>query len=151
MSINIAITSPPSRPRSNFADVPGCIAGGIGDKQNDDYCYLPPADMMAAGNGANLCSPATPCAKCRGACTTNADCVALDEECGGDCGDCTLTQTRSCFVDPIAVSGVADTQTPLGVSTFCIPPTSNVGINEVSGLPGPSRTLIQLRTLRNFF
>jgi hypothetical protein len=35
--------------------------------------------------------------------------------------------------------GVPDTENPLLVGTFCIPPTSAASINSTGGLPGPAR------------
>jgi cysteine-rich repeat protein len=67
-----------------------------------------------------------------------------DEDCdpgvvGVDAGQCTLTERAKCLLDPITITGDADPETPIGVATFCIPPTSNSGINTVAGLPGPGR------------
>jgi hypothetical protein len=68
-------------------------------------------------------------------CATNADCAAI----GAPFGMCTLSATRRCFLDPIDVSGNADQTEPLLVTTTCIAPTANAGVNAASGLPGPAR------------
>ena len=83
-------------------------------------------------------------------CTNNTDCAAVGSNCpGNDCGTCTETRQRSCFVNPIVAQGTPDTENPITVSTFCLPPTNNAAINGTSGSPGPVRvTVDQLTTLR---
>jgi hypothetical protein len=68
-------------------------------------------------------------------CNSNADCAVL----GSLAGDCNLTSTKECFLDPISATGVADPNAPVGAAAFCIAKTSNAGINDVAGLPGPGR------------
>jgi hypothetical protein len=68
-------------------------------------------------------------------CLSNADCAAL----GSFTGNCTLPKQRSCFVDPISATGVADPNFPVGVAVFCVAATTNGGLNAVAGLPGPAR------------
>jgi hypothetical protein len=79
-------------------------------------------------------------------CATNADCVALDSECPGgvpgSCGTCTLAQAKRCFLDPIEATGTAGMDGSEVVSTFCIGPTNNAGINAASGFPGPGRIVL---------
>jgi len=96
----------------------------------------------------------------RGECTTGPDdafCdgIVLSDGSGfisctgdGDCapgaiglpgGLCTLSTRRSCFLDPITATGIADPNKPVGVASFCIGKTGNGGINSVAGLPGPGR------------
>lgn len=82
-------------------------------------------------------------------CTSNADCTAVNSVCGGNCGTCTITRQRACFLNPIDAAGVADTDNPTLVSTFCLPPTNNAAINGVTGTPGPVRVAVeQLTNLR---
>jgi hypothetical protein len=105
-----------------------CLAG-----PSDNYCD---GAVDADGNGFIQCS-------------TDGDCAAVASVCGGDCGECTLTQQRACFLDPIVAAGTPSTENPVLVSTFCLPPTSNAAINGVSGSPGPVRvTVDQLTQLR---
>ena len=66
-------------------------------------------------------------------CNSNADCVPV----GSIAGDCTLSSTKECFVDPIVAVGIADPSAPVGDAAFCIPKTGNAGIHDVAGLPGP--------------
>ena len=68
-----------------------------------------------------------------------ADCLAVDPL----AGDCTLVKRRPCFLDPIVGQGSPDPEYPLAAAVFCIPPTSNVGINSAAGLPGPGRAVNQ--------
>ena len=56
---------------------------------------------------------------------------------GDDCGTCSVTANRSCFLDPVQVVGRADTENPLLAGLFCLPPTSGAGLNSTWGLPGP--------------
>lgn len=71
-------------------------------------------------------------------CNSNADCSA--SSCGSvSCGQCTIVERRPCFLNTIEASGVPSPGQPTTVGTFCIPPTSNAGVNAVAGLPGPGR------------
>lgn len=73
-------------------------------------------------------------------CAVDADCDALDASCpGGDCGTCTLAQTKKCFLDPIDADGTPGTEGAVLVSTFCSAPTSSGAVNAAAGTPGPSR------------
>lgn len=82
-------------------------------------------------------------------CNTDGDCDSVASVCGGDCGNCTVSQQRACFLDPIVAVGTPSTENPVLVSTFCLPPTNNAAINGVSGQPGPVRvTVDQLTQLR---
>ena len=62
------------------------------------------------------------------------------------CGNCTLTKVKSCFLDPIEADGDPDVDNPLLVSTFCLPPTNNSGVNGAAGLPGPARVVADMAT-----
>lgn len=64
-------------------------------------------------------------------CSSDVDCTLG--------GTCSLTSQRPCYLDPIQATGQPDPDFPIAVATFCIPPTSNPGINGVAGLPGPGR------------
>lgn len=77
------------------------------------------------------------------ACQTNADCAP--GAVGGAGGNCTLAEIRKCFLDPIVATGQSDPEFPVAVATFCVPPTSNGGINTVAGLPGAGRVISQGR------
>jgi hypothetical protein len=79
-------------------------------------------------------------------CSTNASCAANVSESedpdewacpGNDCGNCTVQQTRSCFLDPIVITGTPDTENPILVGTFCLPPSANGSVNSTTGSPGP--------------
>ncbi|HEY2774781.1 MAG TPA: DUF4215 domain-containing protein [Candidatus Binatia bacterium] len=102
--------------------------GGLGvceNGPNSTYC-----DQVLKSNGNGILS-----------CSTNDDC--LPAVIGVDAGNCTLSQLANCFLDPIVGTGQASPSTPIGASTFCIPPTSNSGINLAAGLPGPGRVVNQ--------
>jgi hypothetical protein len=58
-------------------------------------------------------------------------------------GDCTLVERRACFLDPIVATGTPDPEFPVAGAVFCVPPTSNSGINSAAGLPGPGRAVNQ--------
>jgi hypothetical protein len=70
-------------------------------------------------------------------CNSNADCS--ESSIGVDAGDCSLTALRSCFLDPVVATGRAHPAAPLGAAVFCTPATSSSGVNNVTGLPGPTR------------
>jgi hypothetical protein len=78
-------------------------------------------------------------------CTSNGDCTSIAGECpGGDCGDCTLSEPVSCFPDVISAATSTNSGGEHAVlgTNFCIPPTSNPGVNAAAGSPGPGRVLI---------
>lgn len=68
---------------------------------------------------------------------------------GDDCGTCTASDLRSCFLDPIELEGLPDPENPILVGTFCLPPSSNGGVNNSAGLPGPgavqTEAVVELR------
>jgi hypothetical protein len=68
---------------------------------------------------------------------------------GNDCGTCDVAQFRSCFLDPIEISGTPDTDNPILAGTFCLPPSSNGSVNSATGSPGPgvvkTDAIIELR------
>jgi cysteine-rich repeat protein len=70
------------------------------------------------------------------ACLSNADC-------GGGLGNCAYVDEADCFLDPIVATGSADPDFPVAAAVFCIPPTSNNGVNNAAGLPGPGRVTSQ--------
>jgi hypothetical protein len=70
-------------------------------------------------------------------CLDNADCAALNSECpGGNCGTCTLSQDRDCFLDPIVAEGEPGLRV---VGQNCLAPSTNAGVNAAIGLPGAYR------------
>ena len=95
---------------------------------------------------------------CDGALRADGDGFVLcsnDSECevgaiGFDAGNCTQVQPRPCFLDPIAAAGTPDPNQPVMVSTFCVPATSSSGVNAATGLPGPSRTAVELGVERRY-
>jgi hypothetical protein len=101
------------------------------------------------GGGRGQCTTGPDNAYCSGmlkadgggilACRSNADCAPF----GPAAGTCSMFERTKCFLDPITATGEPDPRYPLAVSTFCIPPTSNGGINQVAGLPGPGRVVSQ--------
>jgi hypothetical protein len=64
-------------------------------------------------------------------CNTIADCAAIGA------GNCTISQKRKCFGDPIEINGSATMFTADESALFCIPPTNSAAVNNSSGLPGP--------------
>jgi cysteine-rich repeat protein len=100
------------------------IGGGQGEcgvGPNDTLC-----DGIVRANGDGFIG-----------CLSNADCQT--GTIGLDAGACTLVTRRACFLDPVTDTGVADPGSPTVVASFCIPKTSNGGINTVAGLPGPAK------------
>ncbi len=62
---------------------------------------------------------------------------------GDDCGSCAHAETRSCFVDPIALSGTASATAPVIAGATCVPPTTSTSVDAVFGLPGPSSLVLE--------
>jgi len=113
-----------TKPRQNQCATDGIcndIGGGDGlcNQGSDSFC-----DGITRADGTGFIQ-----------CNSNADCAAY----GPGAGDCTLSTGRRCFLDPISATGVQDPNAPVAVAAFCIPPTANIGINDVAGLPGPAR------------
>jgi hypothetical protein len=117
--------------------VPGQTDRGqcSGMGSTDKYC-----DGMLRANGGGVLT-----------CADNTDCTGYNTGdpdpdnwvCpNDDCGSCTVTQIRSCFVDPIAVTGTPSVTNPVLAGLFCLPPTSNGGVNETAGSPGPGEVKV---------
>lgn len=104
------------------------LGGGEGEcttGPNDRFC-----DQLVKADGGGILS-----------CSSNAAC--LPAAVGTYAGTCTLLERRKCFLNPITATGSPDVDFPVAVSTFCVPPTANGGINSVVGLPGPGRVINQ--------
>jgi hypothetical protein len=113
------------QPQPNFCTDDICTDQGGGEGQCSSgpsfkYCD---ALLKADGQGAS-------------ACTSNTDCA-------GGYGNCTVIDPADCFLDPIVAVGIPDPEFPVAGATFCVPPTSNPGINSSAGLPGPGRVISQ--------
>jgi len=136
-----------------------CTSTGGGEARKPNAC----SDQTCTdiGNGFGECQAGPDVHYCDGqlrangkgfiSCLTNGDCDAVDSACNNNnCGNCTITERRSCFLDPIISSGSADPESPIIASTYCVPPTSSTGINAATGLPGPSRSVVQVETRRSY-
>ncbi|MBC8291774.1 MAG: hypothetical protein H8E45_01265 [Proteobacteria bacterium] len=130
-----------------------CTAFGAGTARKPNGCADAVCSPDPADPGMGVCLAGPSVTNCDGAikanglgyigCSTDFDCDQLASECpNNDCGNCTLVEDRSCFLDPIVLSGVADPDNPLLATTFCIPPAASVSINNATGLPGPGRVLL---------
>lgn len=108
----------------------------------DQYCS---GVLFASGKGVIACS-------------SDADCdtyvsLSMDPDdwvCpGNDCGTCSVSSFRSCFNDPLSVSGTENPTNPILAGAFCLPPSSNGSVNNATGSPGPGTvqtdTLVELR------
>jgi len=133
-----------------------CTKGnGVARQPNDcsDLTCVVSADEPAGSNRGRCNNPADTYTYCNGVvradgrgyiqCTDDTDCDVADcnpatPEVDG-CGDCALSERRPCFLDPIEAVGETDTIQPFLVSTFCVPPQQNNGVNGSKGLPGPGR------------
>jgi hypothetical protein len=135
------------------AGLGACTSFGQGTARKPNGCSDAVCSPDPANPGMGICLAGPSVTNCDGAvkangdgyigCDTDFDCSSLDEVCpGGDCGNCTLTEDRSCFLDPIVLSGVPDPDNPLLATTFCVPPASSVSVNNASGLPGAGRVLL---------
>ena len=114
---------------------PNACADGV---CTDGLCAAGPVDrfcdgaLRANGNGYLACG-------------NDADCDALATECpNGDCGACTMANNRSCFNDPITVTGDTSQNGGDVVTAFCVPPSASAAVNSASGTPGPSRIKVSM-------
>jgi hypothetical protein len=90
---------------------------------NDLYC-----DGFLKGSGGGIIT-----------CASNTDCSAGTTGVVGGAGNCSLTEPRSCFLDPIDVDGTPGSEGAVLVSNFCSPPTASGAVNGAAGTPGPAR------------
>jgi len=137
-----------------------CIAAGAGtcganlgvQNPSQNKCDGGPSNCVAdpANPGMGTCSAGPFDDFCSGAlrnngggiipCDVDADCDALDSSCdGGDCGTCSVTKPRSCFLPTVSGTGTPGIFSSEGVSAFCNGLTGNTGVNAAGGLPGPGR------------
>jgi len=143
---------------TNNAD---CTGGGICDRYlpganpRQNGCDGDPPICNPTGNGEGECAVGPDTKFCDGvsrsngegyvSCNSNADCASSG--CGPvSCGSCTQTERRECFLETIEAQGTPDPEYPIGVATFCLPPTANGGVNATAGLPGPGRLINQQKT-----
>lgn len=119
--------SPNSCTSNDCSALPGITHRGECTSGPDDkFC-----DGFLRGNGRGILS-----------CTNNSACQGFE---GGqqqvcpndDCGSCSIVERRSCFNDPIVITGTPDLDNPILGATFCLPPTSNAAVNSATGTPGP--------------
>ncbi len=152
-SSSCATPGEPTKPAScqddtttvNILDCADAADGTIGDQEGG--CTQGPVDTnctIASGHGQRGCSS--------------------DADCGGSPGSCG-TVNRKCFLtgggtfqppasgllkgtDTLIAVGMADvpmhdTANPTLASVFCVAPTGASSVNNVAGLPGPSRITIK--------
>lgn len=138
-----------------------CVDAGVGGTCGDvtepqtqpNNCVDTICDTAGFANGFGFCAANSPNQFCDGQvqnsgkgivpCSSNGDCTALDASCiGGDCGDCTLSETVGCFDGTIDATGTPGSLGAELVSTFCTAHTSNGGVNAAGGLPGPARLVL---------
>jgi len=74
-------------------------------------------------------------------CLSDDDCTVASI--GVDAGACALVERRSCLLDTVVATGSPHPVLPVAAAAFCTPPTTNSGINNVTGLPGPTRWIQQ--------
>ncbi len=130
-----------------------CTSFGQGTARKPNGCSDAVCSPDPANPGMGYCAAGPSVTNCDGAlkangdgyigCSSDFDCDQLASECpGNDCGDCTLNEDRSCFLDPIALNGIPDSDNPMLATTFCIPPAASVSVNNASGLPGAGRVTL---------
>ena len=133
-----------------------CTSTGGGTPRQPNACDdLTCTDV---GGGRGECDAGPDVMACDGALRANGDGYVLcsdNSECevgaiGFDAGACTQVQPRPCFLDPITTTGAPDPDQTVLVSAFCVPPTSSSGVNAATGLPGPSRTAVELGIERQY-
>ncbi|GEM_PF-2313539 len=125
-----------------------CDSHGFGVRRLPNGC----SDLACseAGGGLGECSGGPVESYCDGAlrangtgyivCLTNADCDV------SSAGNCSLSERRRCFADPIAVVGSAHPNLPVLADSICVPPISTelnplTVTDTVIGLPGAKRVV----------
>jgi hypothetical protein len=111
------------------ATTTNCVVGGgnnpdgVCSDRTTTYC-----DGFLRANGGGIL-----------ACNSNADCSAVSNR----AGTCSFELNTPCFAATIAGQGTPNSEFPVGVATFCVPPSASSGINGAAGLPGPGRVVQQ--------
>ncbi len=122
--------------------VPGQTDRGECQADIDSYCS---GVLFANGHGVIPCNSDADCDSYISGSANPDDWVCQ----GNNCGTCTVASLRSCFLDPISLSGTPDTTNPILAGTFCLPPSSNGSVNSATGSPGPGAvqidSIVQLR------
>ena len=123
-------------------DVGATDRGECAPADDDNYCS---GVLFASGRGVIPCNTDSDCESYISGSSNPDDWVCQ----GNDCGTCSVASPRSCFLDPIQVTGTPDTENPTMVGTFCLPPSSNGSVNSATGSPGPgavkTNAIIELR------
>jgi hypothetical protein len=118
----------------------GTCSNGAGDV--DSYCE---GLLFANGKGVLSCGTDGDCETYETGSADPDDWVCPGDECLG----CSVSAFRSCFNDPISISGTPDPANPILAGTFCLPPSTNGAVNSATGSPGPGTvqtdTLVDLR------
>jgi hypothetical protein len=113
-----------------------CVDDGSGS--GDGTCNTGPDDSYCDGylksDGSGLVS-----------CGTDFDCAASGVP---DAGTCTLVQRRQCLSGGITSSGVADPEGPILAASYCGAPSSVALLNNIRGLPGPNRLVLDTNATR---
>lgn len=112
------------------------------ESDTDNYCS---GVLFANGHGILPCTNDASCDSYISGSSNTDNWVCP----GNDCGTCSVSTFRSCFLDPIEVTGTPDTSNPILAGTFCLPPSSNGSVNAATGSPGPGSVktdaLVELR------
>lgn len=136
-------------------EAPACTATGPGSSRRPNDCDDEICSPVMGEPGEGECAAGPEDTFCSGlvrangkgliACSTNGDCATFESGnpdpsawvCPGDeCGDCTIVQTRECFLDPITATGTPGSEI---VGVGCMGATSSAGVNATLGLPGGYR------------
>jgi hypothetical protein len=133
-----------------------CTSNGGGAVRQPNACS--DSTCTDIGGGRGECQAGPDVKACDGVVRANGGGYVLcssDSECqvgaiGFDAGNCTLVETRSCFLDPVVATGSPDSDQAVMVAGFCVPPTSSSGVNAATGLPGPSRVTVELGIERSY-
>jgi hypothetical protein len=131
--------------------VPTCSSRGTGTDPAPNQCEN--LECTDLGGGLGECTTGPDTTYCAGLVKSNGTGILTcdsDESCsegvvGVDATPCGLVERNACFLDPVTATGDPDPSTPIGAAVFCIPPTTNPGINSAAGLPGPGRVVNQAK------
>jgi hypothetical protein len=98
-----------------------------------------------AGNGEGICAMEAGDMYCDGTtqadgrgiatCTDDVDCSSI----GPEWGNCTITEQKRCFRDPIVASGLPGQSGGVLVTTACVPPSGDNFSEGAFGFPGAAR------------
>ena len=136
------------------SDCPGSFCSRPGQPTAPNQCSNAVCSPVAGDPSEGHCASGPFDGRCSietfRSCANNQDCTPPPT---GSCEECVSGQvchfqTRACFLDPIVRQGTPGVDNALLTAAYCIAPTAQSAINQVSGLPGPGGVSVPVRIFK---